>query len=173
MGTSKKRQGSKQPKTATNSKKLRTPRAQQVRVMVRSAMGESQRTIAQSEGLDRGTVNRILSQEQYQKIIICGRQRLARLIDNSLHHYEKQLKPNKKTDKLTLDTARHVLDGTQVAIPRTQSIVEHKIDPYANRSLEEQEFFFRTGWWPEEVEQMLGEQENGKGKANGSDSRKH
>ena len=124
----------------------------------------SQREIAEGEGLHRGTVKRILSQQEFREAVQEGRSRFFGLIPKALNVYEKELGSKCRT-KEKFAIARHVVDGTQVAVPRAeqaQGFIEPEIHERSDAELEfalrlkrwptrqELEFYERTGRWLQE-----------------------
>ncbi len=138
-------------KTKPTKRGLYTSATQQAVVMAKSLVGMSQREIAESEGLHRRTVKRILSQQEFREAVQEGRSRFFGLIPKALEVYEKEL-GNKRRTKEKFAIARHVVDGTQVAVPRAeqaQGSIESEIH---ERSEAELEFAMRFKRWPTQEE---------------------
>ena len=130
---------------------LYTQPAKQAMVMAKSLVGMSQREIAETENLHRGTVKRILSQDDFRRAVQEGRSHLFRLIPKALEVYERELNSRRRT-KEKFAIARHVVDGTQVAIPRTEQLQGTMEPDIQERSEEELEFAMRFKRWPTDEE---------------------
>jgi hypothetical protein len=68
-----------------------TPKPVQGRIITRHLTGQSNRRIAREEGIDRKTVDRILTQREVVEMIAQYRQRLLSLIPKAIDFYEDAL----------------------------------------------------------------------------------
>jgi hypothetical protein len=93
-----------QPKEA----KLYTPEPVQARVIARYVNGESNRQIAAQEHIDRGTVGKILSQQEALQMIARQRCRLQRMGDKALDVVEQTL--NGDDDRLRVPVALKIIE---------------------------------------------------------------
>ena len=114
----------------------------------------SQRRIAQTEKLHRRTVKKILPQEEFKEAVWEGRSRLFSLIPKALACYEREL-DRKNKSKEQFSVARHVIDGAQVAIPRTEQMQGSFEQEISQRSEAELEYALKFRRWPspEELDQ--------------------
>jgi hypothetical protein len=119
----------------------------QGRVLAKRLLGQSAREIAQSEGINRETVHRILTQSEMHAAIIEGRRQFTELIPLALAVYKRALEQDK--DPYAVNVAKDVLSGGQVSIPRTEAFLETK-EVESDRSAEDQFYRAMHGHWPEE-----------------------
>lgn len=121
--------------------------SQQGRVLAKRLLGQSKRKIAQSEGIDRETVGRILSQEDMKAAILDARKKFVGLLPKALIVYELALDAQKGQHAMA--AARHILEGSQTAVPKTESLIEMS-GAEGDRSTEDQFFRALHNHWPEE-----------------------
>ena len=127
--------------------------ATQAVVLAKKIEGKSNRQIAREAGIHRETVAKILSQEEFRAAILEGRSRLIALIPASIQVYEDVLNGRRSKDKVAV--ARHVLDGTQVMIPRSERIHHTSFEEEAEkRTTAELEFAAKQGRWPTDEEMI-------------------
>src|ERR1700680_461658 len=91
-------------------RKLYTPKPVHNRVIARHLKGESNRKIAREERIDRATVSRILTQEEFVVVIASQQSRLLRLADKAIDVYEEALDSEDRA--MAVATATKVLKGT-------------------------------------------------------------
>ena len=133
---------------------LYTPASKQAVVLVKSLTGMSQRQIAETENLHRRTVKRILSQEEFKQALEEGRSRFFGLTPKALAIYERELDSRKRT-KEQVSIARHVIDGTQVAMSKSEQVHHTSFEEEAEkRTTTEIEFAARNGRWATEEEMV-------------------
>ena len=122
-------------------------------VLARKLVGQSEREIARSEKMGRNTVARILSQEEFQKAVLEGRTRVIELIQKAIRAYRKILDAKRHRDKAQV--ARHILDGTQVMIPRSEQVQHTSFEEEAEkRTTAELQFAAKQGRWPTDEEMI-------------------
>jgi predicted transcriptional regulator len=121
--------------------------ATQGRILGKALVGMSGREIARSEGVNRDTVKRILTQSEMHEAIIEGRRRFTELIPLALEVYRRTLKEAK--GPYATSVAKDVLSGGQVSVPRTEALLESK-EVESDRSTEDLFFKALHGHWPEE-----------------------
>lgn len=121
--------------------------ATQGRVLAKRLLGQSKRKIAESEGIHRETVARILSMEDMKNAILDARKKFVGLLPLAIEVYCTALE--KREGKAAMDAARHVIDGSQTAVPKTESLIE-MTGAEDGRSTEDQFFHALHSHWPEE-----------------------
>ena len=134
-------------KWANPTKKLKVPQANQTQVLALKMIGKSQRKIAAETDINRETVARILSQNEFDDLV---RQLRCRIIKDLAHKaidcVEKELK------KGNAKVALQVLLGLKVLSPRTQ-VEMKRAEPgerdYADTKVQ---FYYKFGRWPTEAE---------------------
>ncbi|MGD1157517.1 MAG: hypothetical protein ABSA41_17055 [Terriglobia bacterium] len=137
----------------------------QGRILAKALLGQSKRQIGQSEKISRATVSRILSMEDMKNAILDARKKFVGLLPLAIEVYYTALE--KREGKAAMDAARHVIDGSQTAVPKTESLVE-MAGAEGGRSVED--LFYRAlhNHFPEEEchcgEQDRPEPESEKGK---------
>jgi hypothetical protein len=89
--------------------KLYTPEPVQARVIARYVNGESNRQIATEEKIDRGTVSKILSQQEALQMIARQRCRLQSMADKALDVVEQAL--NGDDPRLALPVAMKIVEN--------------------------------------------------------------
>ena len=107
--------------TRTPQKRQRrpyTPESTQTRILAKAIAGESNSEIARQEGLDRGTIRRILSRSEFQNIIQEHRQQVLELIPDSIRLFRKALKTSLGDESLPAEPVGAekiaVLDGEEL-----------------------------------------------------------
>ncbi len=89
-----------------------TPAPVRGRVIVRHVAGQSNREIAGKEGIDRGTVGRILSQPEITQMMEQYRSRLLMMVPKAISAYEQVL--DSDDERVKVAAATKLLEGLQV-----------------------------------------------------------
>lgn len=105
---------------------LQIPETKQHEIATRRAAGESKTAIAKSLGMAWKTVNRVLSQGEYQLLVQKGRSALAELVPQATGVLAYFLKRKKKTVKVA-DVAIAILTGLQVFVPKSRTDILPKL----------------------------------------------
>ena len=102
---------------------LQIAETKQHEIALRRANGESKTSIAKSLGMSRKTINRVLSQGEYQSIVQLGRSRLAELVPRAgdvLKYFLNTKRKGRLPDKAA-DVALAILTGLQVFVPKSRT----------------------------------------------------
>ena len=148
------KRGQKGPRSAS-----RIPGPQRGRVIARRIAGQSERTIAVEEGLNRKTVGRILSQPDIENALKVATSGLHRLLNKAVNSVGANLDAHNERTTIALLTGLRVFQSkSQTQIEYTnpdQKELERR--GLANRTLEELRYFTEHGYFPEEEEQFQGQ----------------
>jgi hypothetical protein len=123
-------------------KPTRIPRVKQLEVLSVAMAGKNKSEIAKQTGLNRQTVVRILSQQEFDGLIEQMRSRIA---ENALPvAYTSLMKLLKKADRVAV---MQTLFGTKVLSAQTEVKLSQVLPPrdYADTKVE---FYYKYGRWP-------------------------
>lgn len=126
------RKTTKLGQTQPRSRGLYTPEPVRGRVLVRHMNGQSKREIARVEGIDRETVSRVLSQQEFVNLVAQNQARLFSLVPKAIKVCEEALDSDDL--RLATATATKFLEGMQVlgGIEQTYEFAK-KASPEAER----------------------------------------